>query len=127
MNRLTFNRLHRNGWVSFKLQGVPGAVYVDRRMFAEGQIPVEGSTISLDVAGLAEPGADAKTLSAEKAAEKLVKEQARAEKSQASAVKAAERLEKLKAQVEKANAAVESAKARGSASAAETTGDPSSL
>jgi hypothetical protein len=129
MQTLKFNRLHKNGWVSFKLAGVQGAVFVDRKMFEEGKIPTEG-TIEVNIPGLKAEGAGAVELDAEKAAAKLAKDTAKAEKAEASAKKAQERLEKLKAQVEKANAAV--AKAAGGtavadAPAAESVADPSSL
>lgn len=127
MQTLTFNRLHKNGWVSFKLTGVPGAVYIDKRMFVDGQIPVAGSTISVEIAGLKEEGADATAVSAEKAAAKLAKEAERAAKSAAAAEKAQARLVKLQEQAAKAAAAVEAAKNKSGAPAAEQTGDVANL
>jgi hypothetical protein len=127
MKSLTFNRVHKNGWVSFKLQGVPGAVYIDKRMFVEGQIPAAGSTIELNVAGLQEPGASATEADAAKAAEKLAKETAKAEKSKLAAEKAQARLAKLQENATKAAQAVEAAKARANAPATETTGDVANL
>lgn len=126
MRNLTFNRLHKNGWVSFKLAGVPGAVYIDKRMFVDGQVPAAGSTIELEVAGLKEPGADATAVDAAKAQAKLEKEAAKAQKAAAAAEKAQARLVKLQEQAQKATAAVEKAKAA-QGSNAETTGDAASL
>jgi hypothetical protein len=123
---LTFNRVHKNGWVSFKLAGVPGAVYIDKRMFVDGQIPAAGSTIELTVAGLKEPGADATEVDAAKAKARLEKEAAKATKAAAAAEKAQARLVKLQEQAAKASAAVEKAKAV-SGSNAESTGDAANL
>lgn len=127
MRTLSFNRVHKNGWVSFKLTGVPGAIYVDRRMFVDGQIPGEGSSIQVEISGLKEPGADATAVDAAKAAARVQKEAARAEKSAAAAEKAQARLKKLQDQATKAAAAVEAARNRANAPAAETTSDVANL
>jgi len=123
---LSFNRVHKNGWVSFKMPGVPGAVYIDKRMFVDGQIPAAGSSIQLEVAGLKEPGADATAADAAKAEAKLKKEAEKAAKAAAAAEKAQARLVKLQEAAAKASAAVEKAKAAPS-TPAEQTGDVANL
>jgi predicted ribosome quality control (RQC) complex YloA/Tae2 family protein len=125
MATLGFNRLHKNGWVSFKLPGVPGAVFIDKRMF-EGDVPTSGS-ITVEGVTLKAPGAGATEADAEKQKARLEKEAKKAEKAAAAAQKAQDRLKKLQEQAEKAKAAVEAAKAKSSGSGAEATDTPANL
>src|SRR3990167_7715707 len=106
MQTLTFNKLHKNGWLSFKLTGVPGAVFVDKRMLSAETLANPPQTISVDIPGLVAPGADASAKAAEKAAKAQEREKIKAEKVQVAAAKATARLAKLQ---EAANKAAERA------------------
>lgn len=123
---LKYNRLHKNGWVSFKIAGVAGAVFIDKRMF-EGELPGEGSTIQVEGVTFKPAGAGATEQDAAKVAAKLEKENQRAVKAAAAAEKAQARLAKLQEQSDRATKAVEAAKAKAAGSGAESTGDVASL
>lgn len=110
MLTLTFNRVHKNGWVSIKLPGVPGAVYIDKRMFSVD--PASVQSIQMEVPEFKAPGEGVSEAAAAKAAKKLELEQKKAEKAAASAAKAQARLEKLQAQADKAAAAAQKAQAK---------------
>lgn len=115
---LIFNRLHTNGWMSYRIPGVPGQVFVDKRMLTpeavEGVVANPPATIELDFPGFASPGADVTSKAAEKAAKKAELEQKKAERATAAAAKVQERLAKLQDQAAKAQAIVDKARAKAS-------------
>jgi len=110
---LSFNRTHKNGWVSYKQAGVPGAVYVDRRMLdAEAQAS-PAQSIEVEIPGMVEPGAGVSEAAAAKAAKKQEADAKKAERAKAAADKAQARLDKLQEAAKKAaeRAAAQAAKA----------------
>lgn len=121
MRTLTFNRTHKNGWLSYKLTGVPGAVYVDRRMLSAEALATPPATLDIDIPGMVEPGADVVSKNAEKAAKKAEADAKKAERATAAAAKATARLEKLQAAAQKAQerANAVAAKAAGAAPVAD--------
>lgn len=119
MRTLQFNRVHKNGWLSYKLTGVPGAVYVDKRMLSADALATPPETIEIDVNGMVEPGADATAAAAAKAAKTAEREAAKLAKTQAAAEKATARLAKLQAAADAAKAKAEAAASKTSAAAAQ--------
>jgi len=119
MRTLQFNRSHKNGWISYKLTGVAGAVFIDGRMLTEEARNNPQPTIELEFAGMLEPGADATEAAAAKAAKKAEAEAKKAERVAAQTAKAAARLEKLQEAARKAQERADAvaAKAAGSAPA----------
>jgi hypothetical protein len=115
MKTLTFNRVHKNGWLSFKLPGVPGAVYVDKRMLSAETLASPPTSIEIEVPGMVEAGAGVSEAQAAKVAKKLEVEAKKAERAAAAAAKATARLEKLQAAAEKAQASAAAARAKSGA------------
>lgn len=111
---LKFNRLHKNGWLSYRLPGVAGAVFIDRRMLSPETIENPPTTLDLDFPGMLEPGADASEKAAEKEAKRLEREQKKAERAAAAAEKAQARLAKLEEAKKKAEEAIARARANAS-------------
>jgi hypothetical protein len=116
---LKFNRLHKNGWVSFRIAGVPGAVFVDKKMLTPEQLASLGEGSEIEVNGLqfAEAKAGAQELDTAKAQAKAEKEAAKAAKAATVAAKAAEKLAKLEERKAKAEAALAKAQAAAAAPA----------
>lgn len=109
---LTFNRSHKNGWISYKLQGVPGAVFIDGKMLTDEGKASPQATLDLDVFGMREPGADQTEAARLKAEKKAEREVAKAARVEASAAKATAKLEKLQAAAAKAQAKAEAIAAK---------------
>jgi hypothetical protein len=112
LRTLTFNKIHKNGWLSWKLAGVPGAVFVDKRMLDADTLANPPQTLELDIPGMVEPGADATAKQAAASAKKVAAEAARMERAQKAAAKAAEKLAKLQETATKAQAILDAAKAK---------------
>ena len=127
MATLTFNRQHKNGWLSWKLAGVPGAVFVDKRMLSAETLANPPQTLDIEIPGMLPPGAGVSEAQALRAQKKLELENKKAERAQAAAEKATTRLAKLQEQAAKASAAVDAAKARASAPPTEGVETPASL
>lgn len=104
MRTLTFNRIHKNGWLSWKLPGVAGAVFVDRRMLSADTLANPPQSIEVDIPGMVEPGADLTEAARLKAEKKAAMDTKKAERAAAAAAKAQARLAKLQAAAEKAQA-----------------------
>lgn len=119
MKTLTFNRVHKNGWISYKIAGVAGAVFVDRRMLTDEALASPAQTIDVEIPGLREPGADASAAAAEKEAKKIAREAAKAAKASAAAEKAQAKLAKLQETAAKAAAAAAAARERLGATSSE--------
>lgn len=109
---LTFNRQHKNGWLSWRLQGVRGAVFIDKRMLSPETLANPPQTINVEVPGMVEAGADVSEAQAAKLAKKQELETKKAERAQLAATKATARLEKLQQQAAKAQERAEAAKAK---------------
>jgi hypothetical protein len=102
MRTLKFNRSHKNGWISYKLAGVPGSVFVDGRMLTEEGRANPNPTLDIEVNGMLEEGADASAAAAARAEKKAEAEAKKAERVAAQTAKAAARLEKLQEAAKKA-------------------------
>lgn len=111
MRTLTFNKLHKNGWVSYKLTGVPGAVFIDKRMLSAETLANLPTSIEVNVEGMVEPGADAVEKNAEKLAKQEAREKLKAEKASKAAEKATAKAEKAQAALAKAQAVIDKARA----------------
>lgn len=98
---LTFNRLHKNGWYSYKVPGVAGALFVDSRMLTDNQKANMPQTLDVELEFQAE-GAGATDAQREKAEKKAAADAKKAERAAAQAAKAAAKLEKLQAAALKA-------------------------
>ncbi len=116
MATLTFNKVHTNGWLSYRIAGVPGAVFVDKRMFTpesvDGIMANPPATIEMNDFNFAQPGADATAKAAEKAAKIAEREAKKIERANASAAKAQAKLEKLQETARKAQETVDKARAK---------------
>lgn len=112
MKSLSFHKVHKNGWLSYRLTGIPGAIYVDRRLLTADALATPPQTLSVDLEGLVEPGADATAKAAEKAQKAQEREAVKAEKASRAAEKAQSRLAKLQANADKAKAVAEAAAAK---------------
>ena len=102
LRSLQFNRIHKNGWLSWKLPGVAGALFIDKRMLDAETLANPPATLELDIPGMVEPGADVSEAQRIKAEKKAEREAAKAAKAEERAAKAQERLAKLQAQAAKA-------------------------
>lgn len=124
---LKFNRFHKNGWVSFRVPGVPGAVFVDKKHLTADQLAAITPESEIEIEGLqfAEPKAGATELDAARAAKKAEKEAAAAAKAQAKAEKASAQLAKLQERQKKAEEALAKARAKSTAPAVEE--DPATV
>lgn len=111
MATLKFNKVHKNGWVSYKQVGTAGAVFIDKRMLSAETLATPPETIEFDSLPLVALGADASVKSAEELAKKQAREEAKAAKAAVSAQKAQARAEKAAAALAKAQAIVDKAKA----------------
>lgn len=116
MATLQFNRLHKNGWLSWKIAGVHGAVFIDKRMLPAEVLENPPAELTVDIQ-LVEPGAEATAKAAAMSAKKLEREQKRIQKAEAVAAKAAAKLQKLQETAAKAQAIVDAAKAKVEAAA----------
>ena len=112
MKTLNFNKVHKNGWISYKLAGVPGAVFIDKRHLTAEAVANPPATLEEALNFLVEPGADASAAAAEKTAKQIEREAAKAAKAEASAAKATARLEKLQASAAAAQARADAARAK---------------
>lgn len=112
MRTLKFNRVHKNGWLSWKLAGVAGAVFIDKRMLSPETLANPPQTLDIDVPGMVEAGADATEAERIKAEKKAEKDAAKAAKATAAAEKAAARLAKLQENAAKAQAKAEAVAAK---------------
>ena len=112
MATLQFNKVHKNGWISYKQVGTAGAVFIDKRMVSAETLANPPATLEFDIPGLVAPGADATEKQVAAAAKKLAAEQAKAAKAEAAAAKATAKLEKLQATAAKAQAIVDAARAK---------------
>lgn len=110
MAKLQFNKVHKNGWISYKQVGTAGAVFIDKRMLSAETLANPPAEIDFDSVPLVAPGADASAKSAEAAAKKQAREEARAAKAAASAEKAQARAAKAAAALAKAQALIDKAK-----------------
>lgn len=119
MPQFNFNKVHKNGWLSFKQIGTSGAVFIDGRMLTDEAKANPPASITVDGVEFVTPGADVTEKAAAAAAKKLAAEAARAEKAAAAAAKANARLEKLQASAAKAQAIVDAAKAKVAAAVTE--------
>jgi len=102
MRNLTFNRLHKNGWFSYKINGVAGAVFIDGRMLTDAAKASMPSTLDVDLDGFVEAGANATEAQREKEEKKAARDASKAERAMAAAAKASSKLEKLQAAAAKA-------------------------
>jgi hypothetical protein len=116
MRTLQFNRVHKNGWLSWKLPGVPGAVFVDKRMLSAETLANPPQSIDVEVPGMVEPGVEATAAAEAKARKKAEADAKKAERAAATAAKAEARLKKLQDAAQKAQerAAAVAAKLAGS-------------
>lgn len=112
---LKFNRSHKNGWFSYKITGVPGAIFVDGRMLTDEQKAAMPDTLTVDLDGLKEEGADQTEAQKEREAKRAEREAAKAAKAEAAQAKAAARLEKLQAAAAKAQEKAAAAVAKSAA------------
>mgnify|MGYP001620057224 FL=1 len=112
MATLTFNKSHKNGWVSYRIAGLTGAVFIDGRMITPDAKATPPATLEVSGIDFLTPGAGASEKSAAAAAKKLAAEQAKAVKAAASAEKANARLAKLTAAAVKAQGIVDAARAK---------------
>lgn len=112
MRTVTFNKVHKNGWHSYRVLGQTGAIFVDGRLLSAEAQANPAQTINVDIPGLLEEGADAAAKAAEKAARVAEREGKKAEKAAAAAAKTKAKLEKLQAAAVKAQAIVDAAKAK---------------
>lgn len=117
MKTLTFNKIHKNGWISYKLAGQSGAVFIDKRLFTADALATPPATLEEALNSLVEPGADASAAQAEKTAKQIEREAAKALKAEATAKKATERLEKLQASAAAAQARADAARLKASGGA----------
>jgi hypothetical protein len=106
MPTLTFNRAHKNGWYSYKLTGVPGAVFIDGRMLTDEGKENLPQTLDINIGGMKEAGADQTEAQRQKAEAKAARDAKKAERAAAQAEKAQERLRKLQEAADKAAARV---------------------
>lgn len=122
---LQFNRVHKNGWISYKLVGVAGAVFVDRRMLTPEALATPPQTIDVELPGMLEAGVGATEAAQAKASKKAEADAKKAERAAAQAAKAQARLEKLQAAAQKAQerAAQVAAKVAGGTTSTETSSD----
>ena len=98
---LTFNRKHANGWVSYRIAGLKGSVFIDGKMLTDETKANPPASIELDYP-FAAPGADASEAARLKEAKKAEREAKKLERTAAAAAKAAERLQKLQAAADRA-------------------------
>jgi len=119
MRTVKFNRIHKNGWISYKVPGVPGAIFIDKRTVTPEFLAAPPATIDVEFEGLLPEGAGVSELQAAKNAKKQEAEQKKAERAKLAAEKAEARLAKLKASAEKAASSL--AKAQGQTSSAPAT------
>ena len=124
MSTLHFNRVHKNGWFSYKITGVPGAVFVDGRMLTEEGKANMPQTLELDLAGLKEPGADQTEAQRQRAAEKAERDAKKAERAAATAAKAQARLAKLQEAAQKAQERAAAAVAKAASEVEKIEGEP---
>jgi hypothetical protein len=103
MATLQFNKVHKNGWISYRQVGTTGAVFIDRRMVEPSFSENPPATIEVDLPFVA-PGADATARAAEKSEKAQAREAAKAAKAEANAQKQADRLAKLQAKADAAAA-----------------------
>lgn len=116
MRTLKFNHIHKNGWLSWKIPGVPGALFIDKRLLSPETLANPPATIDVDVPGLVEEGQGASEAQVARDAKKAEAEQLKTAKALAAADKAKARLEKLTAAADKAKAKAEAAAAKASPS-----------
>lgn len=126
MHVANFNKFHKNGWISYKIQGSAGAVMIDRRQL-RADFPYEAppATLSEALEFLVEPNQDAllrEQARAERAQARAARQQARVEKAQAreaaKAARAAALLERTNARLARLQAKAEAAMARAEAALA---------
>jgi len=111
MANLNFNKVHKNGWISYRQVGTTGAVFIDRRMLTPEAVENPPATLEEALACIVPPGADASAKAAEKTAKQMEREAAKA-------AKAAGAIEKANARLAKLQAAADAARARAEAAAA---------
>ncbi len=109
---LTFNRVHKNGWISYKLQGIAGAVFIDKRMLTAEALATPPTTMVVEIEGIVEPGAEVVAKSAADAEKKAERERVKAEKASKAIEKANARLAKLQEAATKAAEKAAAAAAR---------------
>lgn len=107
MALLKFNRLHKNGWLSYKVPGVAGAVFIDKRTVTPEFLANPPAELDLAIDGLLPPGANASEAAAEKEAKRQARDAAKAERAAKAQEKAAARLQKLQEAAAKAQAKAE--------------------
>lgn len=114
MQDLKFNRVHKNGWLSWRLPGVKGAVFIDKRMLTPEALANPPQTLEEALNQLVPAGVDSGSneTDPEKLAAMQAKEEAKAAKAAAASTKANERLAKLQASAQKAQERAEAAKAK---------------
>lgn len=101
MATLKFNRKHANGWVSYRIAGLKGSVFIDGKMLTDETKANPPATIELDYP-FATPGPDASEAAAAKEAARAEREAKKAERTRLQAEKAAERVAKLQAAADRA-------------------------
>lgn len=111
-----FNKVHKNGSVSYRVAGTSGAVYIAKSQL-RADFPVDNPPATLEEAlsFLVAPGADATAKSAEKLEAARVRDEAKLAKATAAIEKSNARLVKLQDQATAAaaRAAAALAKAQG--------------
>lgn len=118
MRTLNYNREHKNGWYSWKIPGVTGALFIDGRMLTDEGKANLPQVLSVEFDGFQEAGADQSEAARLKAEKKMEREAAKAAKVAASAAKAQARLDKLQAAAAKAQARAEAVLAKAQAASA---------
>lgn len=113
MATANFNKVHKNGSVSYRVVGSTGAVYIAKTQLRP-EFPFDNPPATLDEAlgFLVEPGAGATERAAEKSAKQIEREAAKVAKAAQSAEKAQARLIKLQAAADTARARAEAAVAK---------------
>jgi hypothetical protein len=101
MATLKFNRKHANGWVSYRIAGLKGSVFIDGKMLTDETKANPPQTMELDYP-FAAPGADASEAARLREEKKAARDAAKAERATKAAAKAQERLAKLQAAADRA-------------------------
>lgn len=119
LKTLKFNRVHKNGWLSYTMAGVRGAVFVDKRMLDASALSAPPETLDIDIVGMVEPGADATEAATARDAKKLERERLKVEKAAKAAEKAQASLAKLQERAAAAQAKADAARAKSGTGAAD--------
>ena len=116
MTASVFNKVHKNGSVSYRVPGTTGAIYIAKsQLSAEFPTDTPPNTLDEALAFLVAPGADATEKSQEREAKRVEREAAKVAKAESAMVKAQERIAALQAKADAARERAEAAAAKLSA------------